>query len=135
MYCGSNSHMKLMRLPIILQPEVILKEECMDMYRHPAYIYEGSTLKIDLKMVQIPMIIQGLVQANEYNINCQGAKFVIEDEEHYNMLLYRTVRLSMVDISIQVSKHEVQELRDLTILDPSFITDMKCIVGIIPTSS
>ena len=76
------------------------------------------------------MITHGSVQTKEYNINCQGAKFVINNEQHSNMLEYQTVRLSTVELSIQVGKQEVQELRDNIILDTECITNMKCIVGV-----
>ena len=46
------------------------------------------------------------------------------------MLEYQTVRLSTVELSIQVGKQEVQELRDNIILDTECITNIKCIVGV-----
>ena len=36
----------------------------------------------------------------------------------------------MVELLIQIGKQEVQELRDVTILSPSCVTEMKCIVGL-----
>ena len=36
----------------------------------------------------------------------------------------------MVELSIQIGNQEVQELRDMTILSPSYVTEMKCIVGL-----
>ena len=39
---------------MILQPEVMSTEKCADMYRRRAYIYKGSTIKIELNdIVQI----------------------------------------------------------------------------------
>ena len=46
------------------------------------------------------------------------------------MLAFETVRLSMVDLSIQVEDHDVQELREMTILSPSCVTEMKCVYGL-----
>ena len=36
----------------------------------------------------------------------------------------------MVDLSIQIGDQDVQELREMTILPPSCVTEMKCIVGL-----
>ena len=36
----------------------------------------------------------------------------------------------MVELSIQVGDQEVQKLREMTILSPSSVTEMKCIVGL-----
>ena len=46
------------------------------------------------------------------------------------MLSFETIRLSMVELSIQVGDQEVQELREMTILSPTCVTLMKCIVGL-----
>ena len=46
------------------------------------------------------------------------------------MLSFETVRRSMVELSIQVGDQDVQELREMTILSPSCVTEMKCIVGL-----
>ena len=76
------------------------------------------------------MIVHGLVSHDENNVYCTGAKFTIEGEQHNNMLSFETIRLSMVELSIQVGNQEVQELRDMTILSPSCVTEIKCIVGL-----
>ena len=46
------------------------------------------------------------------------------------MLAFETVRLSMVDLIIQIGDHDVQELREMTILSPSCVTEMKCVYGL-----
>ena len=74
--------------------------------------------------------MHGSVTSDEINVYCNGAKFTIDGEQHSNMLAFETVRLSMVDLSIQVGDQEVQELRDMTILSPSCVTEMKCIYGL-----
>ena len=65
-YCSSYSHMKLMRLPKILQPEVMSTEEFTHVRTCRAYIYKGQTIKIELnEIVQIPMILHGSVTMDE----------------------------------------------------------------------
>ena len=109
------------------------------MYGHvpKARIYKGQTIKIEPNtIVSIPMIVHGSVSHEENNAYCRGAKFTIEGKQRNNMLSFQTIRLSMVELSIQVGNQEVQELRDMTILSPSCVTQMKCIVSIgIPTHS
>ena len=78
------------------------------------------------------MITQGYVTTDETNIYCQGANFVNDNKQLSNMLEYQTVGLSMVELSIQIGKQEIQELWDMTILSPSCITKMKCIVSHLP---
>ena len=130
-YCGSYSHMKLFGPPTILEPSVITTKECADMYRRRAYIYRGKTIKIELNtIVSIPMIVHGSVTNDEINVYCNGAKFTIDGEQHSYMLAFKTVRLSMVDLSIQIGDHDVQELREMTILSPSCVTEMKCVYGL-----
>ena len=130
-YCGSYSHMKLFGPPTILEPSVITTEECSDMYQRGAYIYKGKTIKIEPNtVISIPMIVHGSVTHDEINLYCKGAKFTIDGEQHSNMLAFETVRLSMVDLSIQVGDQDVQELRDMTILSPSCVTKMKCVDGL-----
>ena len=121
-YCGLYSHMKLFGPPTTLEPSVITTEECSDMYRRRAYIYKGRTIKIELNtIISIPMIVNGSVTSDEINVYCNGAKFTIDAEKHSNMLAFETVRLSMVDLSIQVGNQDVQELREMTILSPSCV--------------
>ena len=123
--------MKIYGPPTILEPLVITTQECSDMYRQRAYIYKGKTIKIELNtVISIPMIVHGSVSSDKYNVHCTGAKFTIDGEQHSNMLQFETVRLNMVELSIQVGDHEVQELRDMTILSPSCVTEMKCIYGL-----
>ena len=78
------------------------------------------------------MITQGYVTTDETNIYCQGANFVNDNKQLSNMLEYQTVGLSMVELSIQIGKQEIQELWDMTILSLSCITKMKCIVSHLP---
>ena len=100
------------------------------MYRRRAYIYKGQTIKIEPNtIISIPMIVHGLVTHDKIKLYCNGAKFTIGGEQHSNMLSFETVRLSMVDLSIQIGDQDVQELREKTILPPSCVTEMKCIVG------
>ena len=47
---------------------------------------------------------------------CNGAKFTINSEQHSNMLSFETIRISMVELNIQVGDQDVQELREMTIL-------------------
>ena len=130
-YCGSYSHMKLFGPPTILEPSVITTEECSDMYRRRAYIYKGRTIKIEPNtIISIPMIVHGSVTHDEINVYCNGAKFTIDGKQHSNMLSFETVRLSMVDLSIQVGDQDIQELREMTILSPSCILELKCVVGL-----
>ena len=113
------------------RPSVITTKECSDIYRQRAYIYRGKTIKIELNtIVSIPMIVHGSVTNDEINVYCNGAKFTIDGEQHSNMLAFETIRLSMVDLSIQVGDHDVQELREMTILSPSCVTEMKCVYGL-----
>ena len=110
--------MKLFGPPTILEPSLIMIEECSDMYRRRAFIYKGRTIKIELNtIVSIPMIVHGSVTNDEINVYCNSAKFTIDGEKHSNMLAFETVRLSMVDLSIKIGDHDVQELREMTI-DP-----------------
>ena len=76
------------------------------------------------------MIVHSSVIHDKTNVYCTGAKFTIDGEQHSNMLSFETVRLSMVKLSIQVGDQDVQELREMTILSPSCVTEMKCIVGL-----
>ena len=59
-----------------------------------------------------------------------GAKFLINGEQHSNMLQFETVQLNMVELSVQVSDQEVQELRDNTLLPISCITNKECVYGL-----
>ena len=130
-YCGSYSPMKFFGPPTVLVPSVISTEECMDMYRRHVYIYKGQTIKIEPNtIVSIPMIVHDSISHDENNVYCIGAKFTIEGEKHNNMLSFETIRLSMVELSIQVGDQEVQELREMTILSPTCVTVMKFIVGL-----
>ena len=123
--------MKLFGPSTILEPSVITTEECSDMYRRRAYIYKGRTIKIEPNtIISIPMIVHGSVTSDESNVYCNGAKFTIDGEQHSNMLSFETVRISMVELTIQVGDQDVQELREMTILSPSCVTEMKCIVGL-----
>ena len=76
------------------------------------------------------MIVHSSVTNDEINLYCNCAKFTIDGEQHSNLLAFETVRLSMVDLSIQVGDHDVQELREMTILSPSCVTEMKCVYGL-----
>ena len=76
------------------------------------------------------MVVHGLVSHDTNNVYCTDAKFTIDGEQHNNMLSFETIRLSMVELSIQVGNQEVQELREMTILSPTCFTEMKCIVGL-----
>ena len=76
------------------------------------------------------MIVHGSVTSDEINVYCNGAKFTIDGEQHSNMLSFETVRISMVELTIQVGDQDVQELREMTILSPSCVTEMKCIIGL-----
>ena len=76
------------------------------------------------------MIVHGSVTHDEINVYCNGAKFTIDGKQHSNMLSFETVRLSMVDLSIQVGYQDIQELREMTILSPSCILEMKCVFGL-----
>ena len=76
------------------------------------------------------MIVHGLVTHDKINVYCNDAKFTIDGEQNSNMLAFETVRLSMVDLSIQIGNQDVQELRDMTILSPSCVTEMKCVDGL-----
>ena len=130
-YCGSYSHMKLFGPPTILEPSVITTDDCYDMYNRRAFIYRGQTIKVELNtIISIPMIVHGSVTNDENNIYCTGAKFAIDGEQHSNMLAFETVRLSMVDLSIQIGDRDVQELREMTTLSPSCVTDRKCVYGL-----
>ena len=123
--------MKLFGPPTILEPSVITTEECSDMYRRRAYIYRGRTIKIEPNtIISIPMIVHSSVTHDKIKVYCNGAKFTIDGEQHSNMLAFETVRLSMVDLSIQVGNQDVQELREMTTLSPPCVTEMKCIVGL-----
>ena len=57
------------------------------------------------------MVVHGSVTHDETNVYCTGAKFTIEGEQHSNMLSFETIRLSMVELSIQVGDQKVQELK------------------------
>ena len=93
--------MKLYGPPTILEPSVITPEECSDMYRRRAYIYQGKTIKIELNtMVSIPMIVHGSVSSDKINVHCMGAKFLINGEQHSNMLQFGTVRLNSLYKSV-----------------------------------
>ena len=76
------------------------------------------------------MIVHDSITHDETNVYCTRAKFAIEGEQHSNMMSFETVRLSMVSVNIQVGDQDVQELREMTILSPSCVTKMKCIVGL-----
>ena len=107
--------MKLFGPPTILEPSVITTEECSDMYQQRAYIYKGRTIKIEPNtIISIPMIVHGSVTHDEINVYCNGAKFTIDGKQHSNMLSFETVRLSMVDLSIQVGDQDIQELLNIT---------------------
>ena len=130
-YCGSYSHMKLFGPPTILEPAVISSDECSDMYRRRAYIYMGKTIKVELNsVVSIPMIVHGSVSSDELNVHCMGAKFLINGEQHSNMLQFETIQLNMVELSVQVKDQEVQELRDNTLLPFSCIVNKECVYGL-----
>ena len=123
--------MKFFGLPTVLRPSVISTEECADVYQWRAYIHKGRTIKVELNsIVSIPMVVHGLVSHDTNNVYCTDAKFTIDGEQHNNMLSFETIRLSMVELSIQVGDQEVQELREMTILSPTCVTEMKCIVGL-----
>ena len=130
-YCGSYSNMKFFGPPTVLEPSVITTEECSDMYQRRAYIHKGQTIKIEPNtVISIPMIVHSSVIRGKTKVYCTSAKFTIDGEQHSNMLIFETVRLSMVKLSIQVGDQEVQELREMTILSSSCVTEMKCIVGL-----
>ena len=80
--------------------------------------------------MSIPMIVHGSVSHDENNVYCTCAKFTFKGEQHNNMLSFETIRLSMVELSIQAGDQEVQELREMTILSPTYFTEIKCIVGL-----
>ena len=52
------------------------------------------------------MIVHGLVTHDKINVYCNDAKFTIDGEQHSNMLSFETVRLSMVDLSIQIGDQD-----------------------------
>ena len=99
------------------------------------HIY-GKNHKIELNsMVSIPMIVHCSVSSDEVNVHCMGAKFLINGEQHSNILQFKTVWLNMVELSILVSDQEIQELRDHTLLPLSCVADkQKCMACILTWS-
>ena len=112
--------MKFFGLPTVLAPSVITTEECADMYRRWANMHKCRTIKVELNsVVSIPMVVHSLVSHDKNKVYCTGAKFTIDGEQHNNMLNFETIRLSMVELSIQVGDQDVQELREMAILSPT----------------
>ena len=76
------------------------------------------------------MIVHGSVSPRRGKRTRKGAKFFINVEQHSHMLQFETVQLNMVELSVQVSDQEVQELRDNTLLPISCITNKECVYGL-----
>jgi hypothetical protein len=130
LYCGAYSHMKFASPPTILQPEEMTPEECSDMYRRRAFIFNGQTYRIGVnQQIQIPMIKHGQLYATENNVQCDGAKFVINGEEHSNMLELLRVQITMRETTIQVSKNGITDTQTNIELEKNCLESLRCKIG------
>ncbi len=130
LYCGAYSHMKFLSPPTILEPEEMSPEECSDMYRRRAFIFKGKTYRIGVnQQIQIPMIRHGHLYATENNVQCDGAKFVIDGEEHSNMLELLSVQITMRETTIQISKSGIMDTQNNIELEKKCLESLRCKVG------
>lgn len=130
LYCGAYSHMKFLTPPSILKPEEMEPEECSDMYRRRAFIFNGQTYRIAVnQQIQIPMIKHGHLYTTENNVQCDGAKFVINGEEHSNILELLNVQITMRETTVQVSKKGIMDTQSNIALEQKCLETLRCKLG------
>ena len=111
MYCGAYSHMKLIESPDVHKEEEFTKEDCKLTTTGVYKREDGALINVQKgRPIRYKYLEHGHLTFNPNNVECQGATFLVNGEQHSGIMQYASLEVLIEEVTIEIDEGSIRDL-------------------------